>query len=69
MSVHYKFKSSKDYDTISFDGSFISLGELKRAIVAQKKLGKSTDFDLEVTNAQTGEGSYSILSSLVSHGS
>lgn len=55
MSVHYKFKSARDYDTVTFSGAFISLGELKKAIFAQKRLGKPTDIDLEVTNAQTNE--------------
>ena len=54
-SVHYKFKSSLDYDTLTFDGLSITLGELKKAIAA-KKLGKNTDFDLQITNAQTKEG-------------
>lgn len=57
MSVHYKFKSAKDFSTINFDGSYISVGDLKRAIVEQKKLGKSIEnFDLQITNAQTNEG-------------
>lgn len=56
MSVHYKFKSSLEYDTITFDGLHISLKDLKAAIVQQKKIGKGTDFDLQVTNAQTKEG-------------
>jgi len=55
MSVHYKFKSAKDYDTVTFDGGFITLAELKATIITQKKLGKNTDFDLNVTNAQTEE--------------
>ena len=57
MAVHYKFKSesSKDFSTVLFEGGFISAGEFKKAIVTQKKLGKLTDIDLEVTNAQTGE--------------
>ena len=54
--IHYKFKSSLDYDTLNFDGLNISLGELKKAITQQKKLLKSTDFDLQITNAQTKEG-------------
>ena len=54
--LHYKFKSSLDYDTITFDGIHISLGDLKKAIIAQKKLGKITDFEIQVTNAQTKEG-------------
>jgi E3 ubiquitin-protein ligase RBBP6 len=42
-----------DYDTITFDGLAISLADLKKAIMAQKKFAKVTDFDLEVTDAQT----------------
>lgn len=56
MSVHYKFKSSLDYDTITFDGLHISVADLKKSIIQQKKLGKSVDFDLQITNAQTKEG-------------
>ena len=56
--VHYKFKSSKDYDTVSFDGAYISAGDLKRSIIQQQKLGKATDFDLQITNAQTNDGLY-----------
>ncbi|KAL3274173.1 hypothetical protein HHI36_015587 [Cryptolaemus montrouzieri] len=55
MSVHYKFKSALEYDTITFDGLHISVKDLKNAIIQQKRIGKSTDFDLQVTNAQTKE--------------
>ncbi|CAH1794729.1 unnamed protein product [Owenia fusiformis] len=51
--VHYKFKSSTDYDTVTFDGLHISLGDLKKAICQQKNFAKSSEFDLEVINAQT----------------
>lgn len=56
MSVHYKFKSALEYDTVTFDGLHISVKDLKNAIIQQKRIGKSTDFDLQVTNAQTKEG-------------
>uniref|UniRef100_A0A0A1XQR7 E3 ubiquitin-protein ligase RBBP6 n=1 Tax=Zeugodacus cucurbitae TaxID=28588 RepID=A0A0A1XQR7_ZEUCU len=55
MSVHYKFKSALDFDTVTFDGLNISVGDLKKAIIHQKRLGKVTDFDLQITNAQTKE--------------
>lgn len=58
MSVHYKFKSALDFDTVTFDGLNISVGDLKKAIIHQKRLGKVTDFDLQITNAQTKEGLY-----------
>lgn len=54
--IHYKFRSALEYDTITFDGLSISLADLKHSIITQKKFGKNTDFDLEVTNAQTKEG-------------
>ena len=54
--VHYKFKNSLNYETLTFEGHNISLGELKKAIISAKKLGKNTEIDLQVTNAQTKEG-------------
>lgn len=59
--IHYKFRSSLEYDTLTFDGLAISLADLKKAIMAQKKFAKVTDFDLEVTNAQTKEGTEKAL--------
>jgi len=56
MSVHYKFKTSLEFDTITFDGLHISVADLKKAILHQKRIGKTTDFDLQITNAQTKEG-------------
>lgn len=61
MSVHYKFKSAISYDTITFDGLHISVKDLKKAILHQKQIGKNTDFDLQVTNAQTNEGTNRFL--------
>lgn len=56
MAVYYKFKSAKDYDSIAIDGHFITVGHLKEKIFESKHLGRGTDFDLVVTNAQTNEG-------------
>lgn len=55
-SVHYKFKSSLDYKTLMFEGIQISVGELKKLIYENEKIGKSADFDLQITNAQTKQG-------------
>uniref|UniRef100_A0A5B6ZIS9 DWNN domain-containing protein n=1 Tax=Davidia involucrata TaxID=16924 RepID=A0A5B6ZIS9_DAVIN len=55
MAVYYKFKSAKDYDSIPIDGHFISVSNLKEKIFECKHLGRGTDFDLVVTNAQTNE--------------
>ncbi|CAA2974902.1 zinc finger [Olea europaea subsp. europaea] len=55
MAVYYKFKSAKDYDSVAIDGHFISVGLLKEKIFESKHLGRGTDFDLVVANAQTNE--------------
>ncbi|KAG4188503.1 hypothetical protein ERO13_A08G168800v2 [Gossypium hirsutum] len=55
MAVYYKFKSARDFDSIAMDGLFISVGTLKEKIFESKHLGRGTDFDLVVTNAQTNE--------------
>ncbi|KAI4364838.1 hypothetical protein MLD38_020877 [Melastoma candidum] len=55
MAVYYKFKSAKDFDSIAMDGPFISVSVLKEKIFESKHLGRGTDFDLVVTNAQTNE--------------
>ena len=54
-TVHYKFKSQKDYDSIEFDGMFISVGDLKRQIVDKRGLGRDQALELQLTNAQTNE--------------
>ncbi|GFS08337.1 E3 ubiquitin-protein ligase RBBP6 [Elysia marginata] len=52
--IHYKFKSSLDYNSVTFDGLHLSLTDLKKAISHQRRL-KPGEFDLEITNAQTGD--------------
>ncbi|CAM6096689.1 unnamed protein product [Calypogeia fissa] len=55
MAVYFKFKSAKDFDCVSIDGHFISVANLKDKIVEQKKLGRGSDYDLVISNAQTNE--------------
>ena len=54
-TVHYKFKSQKDYDAVVFDGMFISVGDLKSRIVDKKGLGRDQACELLLTNAQNDE--------------
>ncbi|KAG0326178.1 E3 ubiquitin-protein ligase rbbp6 [Dissophora globulifera] len=54
--VHYKFKSSKDYDSTTFDGHSISVFDLKKEILIAKGL-KGPD-DLQLTHAESGEEYY-----------
>jgi hypothetical protein len=56
MAVYYKFKSARDYDSIPIEGQFISVMNLKEMIFESKHLGRGTDFDLMISNAQTDEG-------------
>lgn len=55
-TIFYKFRSAKDYDSYTFEGAGVPVWELKNEIVQQKHLERSTDFDLLISNAQTGEG-------------
>lgn len=48
--IHYKFKNSLDFDSITFDGLHISVRDLKMAIMQRKKLN-DTDMDLLIINA------------------
>ncbi|KAL1962197.1 hypothetical protein VTN77DRAFT_9918 [Rasamsonia byssochlamydoides] len=54
-SVHFKFKSQKEPSRVTFDGTGISVFELKREIITQNKLGDGTDFELSIYNEDTGE--------------
>ncbi|CRL04444.1 CLUMA_CG017529, isoform A [Clunio marinus] len=55
MSVYYKFNSELNFSYVGFDGLHISVSDLKKAILHQKRLGKTADFDLLISNAQTKE--------------
>jgi E3 ubiquitin-protein ligase RBBP6 len=55
MSVRFKFKNDIEYSAIPCDGFHISVHDLKRAIIRAKRLGRVTDFDLDVTNHQDGK--------------
>ncbi|CAG8574361.1 7063_t:CDS:2, partial [Racocetra persica] len=52
--IYYKFKSAKDYDTLTFDGLGISVFDAKKEILTAKKL-KGNDFDIIVSHAESGE--------------
>lgn len=52
MSVRFKFKNDLEYTPIPCDGFHISVIDLKRAIVRLKRLGRVTDYDLDVINQQ-----------------
>ncbi|KAK4127584.1 DWNN-domain-containing protein [Parathielavia appendiculata] len=47
-SVFFKFKSQKEPTRVGFDGTGISVFELKREIILRSGLGDGTDFDLVI---------------------
>jgi protein MPE1 len=59
-SVFFKFKSQKEPSRVEFDGTGISVFELKRDIIIKSGLGDGTDFDLAIYNEDGNEGRQSI---------
>ena len=55
-SVHFKFKSQKEPSRVTFDGTGISVFELKREIINQNRLGDGSEFELSVYNEETNKG-------------
>lgn len=47
-SVFFKFKSQKEPSRVEFDGTGISVFELKREIIIKSGLGDGTEFDLAI---------------------
>ncbi|ESZ91378.1 hypothetical protein SBOR_8230 [Sclerotinia borealis F-4128] len=54
-SVFFKFKSQKEPSRVEFDGTGISVFELKRDIIIKSGLGDGTDFDLAIYNEEGNE--------------
>lgn len=63
-SVYYKFRSQKDESKVSFDGTGISVFDLKKEIILANNL-KGNDFDLLLLNPQTNEGMFLLPLDLV----
>ena len=57
-SVFFKFKSQKEPSRVTFDGTGISVFELKRQIIQINRLGDGSDFDLAIYNQDTNEGMF-----------
>lgn len=54
-SVFYKFKSQRDESRVSFDGTGISVFDLKKEIILANNL-KANDFDLHIYDPNTEQG-------------
>lgn len=55
-SVRFRFKSARQFETLSFEGDFVKVADLKIAIVQRKKLNCGEGFDLEISDDSSGEG-------------
>lgn len=60
-SVFFKFKSQKEPTRVEFDGTGISVFELKRDIIVKSGLGDGTDFDLAIYAEDGNEGNIDSL--------
>ena len=54
-SVFYKFRSQRDESRVTFDGTGISVFDLKKEIIIANNLIKANDFDLVILDS-SGEG-------------
>ena len=55
-SVFFRFKSQKEPTRVAFDGTGISVFELKREIITMNKLGDGTDFELVIASEDNNDG-------------
>lgn len=51
--VHFKFKSAISFDSVQFDGAFVSVGELKNLIAEKKGLGREATVELILSDPRT----------------
>ena len=68
MSIFYKFGvEAGDAQNVTCDGMDMSLGDLKLAVVDQRRIKNVTDYDLQVENGQTGNV-YTVEAELIPRG-
>jgi hypothetical protein len=60
-SVFYRWGARRDESRITFDGTHISVFDLKREIILNNKMGNGKDFDIGVFDNVTGEGELSFV--------
>ena len=57
-SVYYKFKAQKDESKISFDGTNISVFDLKKGIILANNLKDNRDVDLLLYDSSSNQGAW-----------
>lgn len=55
-AIFFKFKSQKEPQRVTFDGTHLSVFETKREIIRISQLGDGTDFDLSIYEEDSNEG-------------
>jgi hypothetical protein len=66
--VFYKFKSQREPSRVAFDGTAISVWDLKKEIIAENRMGRGADFDFAIYNADTEEGAFPFFSLFLARG-
>lgn len=61
-SVFFRFKSQREPTRVAFDGTGVSVFELKREIISLSRLGDGTDFELVITSEDASEGLSKMIS-------
>ena len=61
-SVFFRFKSSKEPSRVTFDGTGISVFELKKEIITLSGLGNGLDFELILSSSDGDRGEYACRS-------
>ena len=51
--VHFKFKSAISFDSVQFDGAFVTVGELKNLIAEKKGLGREATVELVLSDPRS----------------
>jgi len=51
-NVHYRFRATLEYKTLTFNGLHISVEELKR-LISEKENIRAESFDLKISNVAT----------------
>jgi len=55
-TIFYKFPHQSTENRLTFDGTHISVFDVKKEVMLQTKMGSGRDFDLSVTDASSKEG-------------
>lgn len=63
-TVFYRWGAGRDESRVTFDGTHISVFDLKREIILNNKMGNGKDFDLSIYDNVTGEGVWCFLFSV-----